>query len=68
VLPTAVALQSVSEWVQNWFKFLLIIHKLALLRPEEAEPWLEQFKITDHKEVSFCKCSLAFAFAGLALP
>jgi hypothetical protein len=55
VLQTSAVLQSVSEWVQNWIKFSLTCHKSTFFLPEEAAPWLEQCKNTDHKAVILCK-------------
>ena len=39
---TATALQSVSELIQNGFKFRLTfqVHKSTFFLPEEAAPWL----------------------------
>ena len=71
VLPMALliaaALQSVSESIQNGLKFRLTFYKSTFFRPEEAAPWLEQCKNTDHKAVVFRMYLLAFAFAGSAL-
>jgi hypothetical protein len=60
---TAAVLQSVSESIQNRFKFRLTFHKST----EEVAPWLEQCKNTDHKAVVFRKYLLVFAFTGSAL-
>jgi hypothetical protein len=71
VLPTArqtaAARQSVSESIQNGFKFRLTFHKSTFFRPEEAAPWFEQCKNTDHKAVVFHKYLSVIAFAGSAL-
>ena len=48
VLPTArqtaAAQQSVSESIQNGFKFRLTFHKSTFFRPEEEAPWLSGAK------------------------
>ena len=46
--PSATARQSVSELIQNGLKFRLTFHKSAFSLPEEAAPWLERCKNTDH--------------------
>jgi hypothetical protein len=50
---TAAARQSVSESIQNGFKFRLTFHKSTFVGPEEAAPWLEKCKNTYHKAVVF---------------
>jgi len=67
VRQSAAARQSGSESIQNGFKFRLTFHKLAFSRPEEAAPWLERYKNTDHKAVVFRKYLSAFAFTRSAL-
>ncbi len=64
---TAAARQSVSESIQNGFKFRLTFHKPTFSRPEEAAPWFEQCKNTGYKAVVFRKYLPAIAFAGSAL-
>ncbi len=48
VLPTArqtaAAPQSVSESIQNGYKFRLTFHKSTFFGPEEAAPWFELCK------------------------
>jgi hypothetical protein len=66
-LQTAAARQSVSGSIQNGFKFRLTFHKSTFFRPEEAAPWFELCKNTDHKAVVFRKYLLAISFAGSAL-
>ena len=67
VWQSAEARQSVSESIQNGFKFHLTFHKPTFSRPEEAAPWFEQCKDTGYKAVVFRKYLPAIAFAGSAL-
>jgi hypothetical protein len=64
VLQSTAARQSVSESIQDGFKFCLTLHKSTFFRPEEAAPWLERYKNTDHRTVDFRGYLLAFVFAG----
>jgi hypothetical protein len=69
-LQTAAALQSVSESIQNGFKFHLTFHKSTFFWPEKAAPgapWFELCKNTDHKEVNFGNYLSVIAFTGSAL-
>jgi hypothetical protein len=64
VLPTerqaAAARQSVSELIQNGFKFRLTFQKSTFFGPEEAASRLERCKNTDHKQ--------SFFWFGLEVP
>jgi hypothetical protein len=66
-LQIAAALQSVSELIQDGFKFRLTFHESTFFLPEEAAPWFELCKNTDHKAVVFRKYLSAISFAGSAL-
>jgi hypothetical protein len=60
VRQSAVALQSVSESIQNGLKFRLTFHSSTFFRPEEAALWLDWCKNTDHKAVVFVSPSKRF--------
>jgi hypothetical protein len=65
VRQSAAARQSVSESIQNGFKFRFTFHKSTFFRPEEAAPWLGRCKNTDHRTVDFRTCAAHTSRVGV---